>query len=157
VPLRFRPRLGRELELGALGVHRDPAGEVPQPADVVPVQVADRDGVNGRDVDARLVKGLVQRLARAGDDRPHRGIRVEPAAQRGVGDQRGVKTGVEQQPAAVGLEQHAGNGEPYLLVRIVPHEHMPRHVDPAERQRDDASHSGHARSVRDLAAVRTEP
>ena len=58
MPLRFRPRLGRELELGALCVHRDPAGEVPQPAGVVPVQVADRDGVNVRDVDARLVQGL---------------------------------------------------------------------------------------------------
>jgi nicotinate-nucleotide--dimethylbenzimidazole phosphoribosyltransferase len=57
----------------ALDVHRDAAGEVPETARVVPVQVADRDGVNLVDVDARLIECLLDRLARAGNDRAHAG------------------------------------------------------------------------------------
>ena len=120
-------------------------GEVTQAPGVVPVQVADRYGADAGDVDAALVQGLVQRLAGAGDDGPHRGVAVEPASQGGVGDQRGVEPGIQQQPAAVRLEQHPGDRDPHLLIRLVLHEHVPRQVDPAQRQRDNASHSGHAR------------
>ncbi len=101
-----------ECQLGPLGVHGYPAGEVAQPAGVVVVEVADRHPGDLVHADAGVGQRLLQRLPRAGQDRAERRVAVEPPPQRRVPDQRRVEPGVEQQPATVALEQHAGHRFP---------------------------------------------
>ncbi len=82
---------------------------------MVVVQVAHRDDVDVVDVDADVVQRLFDRLTRS---RQHRDVldgREEPPVQRGVSDQRGVEPGVQQHPAAVGLQQHPRHRLPHSL------------------------------------------
>ena len=80
------------------------------PPGVVVVQVAHGDGVDVVEVDADLGERLLDRLAGAAAAPGwYSTVGVEAPVQRGVADQRGVETGVEQHPAAVGLQQDAGH------------------------------------------------
>jgi hypothetical protein len=131
------------VEFGPLDVHWHPAGEVLQAAGVVVVQVADGDRVDAVQVHARRGQRLGQWLSRAGQHRLDQRVPVEPGAQRRVGDQRGVVAGVQQQPAAVAQEQHAGYRlAEHLLVRCPLHGHGPGQVCPAQGEQHDAADSG---------------
>ena len=66
--------------------------------------------------------------------------REEPPVQRGITDQRRVEPGVEQHPAAVGLQQHAGHRFPHpLVLGCAVHRHRLGQFLPAQGQQDDAS------------------
>ena len=130
------------LEFAALRVHRHLAGEQLQPAGMVVVQVTHRDGVDVVDVDADVGQRLLDRLAGTWQHRAVLDRREEPPVQRRVPDQRGVEPGVQQHPAAVGLQQDAGHRLAHpLFGRRAVHRDRLRQLLPAERQQDDPMNS----------------
>ena len=146
------------LEFAALRVHRHLACEQFQAAGMVVVQVAHRDGVDVVDVDADVVQRLFDRLT---GSRQHRDVldgRVEPPVQRGIPDQRGVEPGVQQHPAAVGLQQHAGHRFAHpLFGRSAVDRNGLRQLLPAECQQDDpADLANRGHQPTDSAAIRSE-
>ena len=109
--MALRSRVIRQpvLQLATLRVHGHLACEQLQPAGMVDVQVRQRHEMDVVDVDPDLEERLLDRLTRTRQQRLVLHRWEVPPPQRGVSDQSGVEAGVEQHPAAVGLQQDAGH------------------------------------------------
>jgi hypothetical protein len=124
-------------QFGPLDVHRHPSGDVLQPTGVVVVQVADGDRADVSQVQPGRAQRGQQRLPRAGQHRLFHRAGVEPGPQRRVRDQRGIEPGIQQQPAAVAVQQHRGHRLAEHLPGRPVHRYRLRHVHPAQGERHD--------------------
>ena len=130
------------VELALLAVDRCVLGEPAHTAGVVVVEVAEADADHVARVDADVLEGPLDAVAVVADELVLHAHVGEPAPHLHVEQHGRVEAGVEEEPAAVDLQQDARYRLAQAHRRIgAGQRHRRRQVLPAEGERHDAPHA----------------